>query len=86
MSMQQIMRWGHGFPKEWGGKLFKTLGQWGKEKCKIENPSNPQLPILSFSPIIKFFQNVVELVIAWSGKSMGTNSNWAEDPFLKNMF
>ena len=29
---------------------------------------------------------MVELVIAWSGKSMGKNSNWEEDPFLKNMF
>ena len=86
MSMEKIMRWGHDFPKEYGGKLFKPLGQWGEAKCQRENPSNRQLPILSFSPIIKFCQNVVELVIAWSRKSMGINSNWPDDPFLKNVF
>ena len=50
MSMQQIMRWGNDFPKEWGGKLFKPLGQWGKSKCQWENPSNNQLPFFSHSP------------------------------------
>ena len=50
MSIHQIMRWGHDFPKEWGGKLFKPLYQWGKSKCQRENPSNPQIPILSFVP------------------------------------
>ena len=59
------------------------MGQWVKSKCQRENPSNPQLPILSFSTILKFCQNVVELVIKWSGKRMGTNSNWEEDPFLE---
>ena len=37
MSMQKIMRWGHDFPKEYGGKLFKPLGQWGKAKCQRQN-------------------------------------------------
>ena len=47
------------------------MGQWGKAKCLWENPSSCQLPFLYFSPIIYFCQNVVELVIAWNGKSMG---------------
>ena len=59
------------------------MGQWGKAKCLRENPSNCQLPFLSFSPIIYFCQNVVELVIAWNGKSMGKNSNWAENHFFE---
>ena len=50
MSMQQIMRWGHGFPKDKEGEIFKLWGQWGKSKCQRENPSNPQLPILPFVP------------------------------------
>ena len=29
---------------------------------------------------------MVESVIAWSGKSMGRNSNWEENSFLKNVF
>ena len=59
------------------------MGQWGKAKCLWENPSSCQLPFFSFSPIIYFCQNVVELVIAWNGKSMGKNSNWAETHFWK---
>ena len=59
------------------------MGQWGKSKCLWENPSNCQLPFLSFSPIIYFCQNVVELVITWNGKSMGKNSNWVETHFWK---
>ena len=47
------------------------MNQWGKAKHLWENPPNCQLPFLSFSPIIYFCQNVVELVIAWNGKSMG---------------
>ena len=62
------------------------MGQWGKAKCLWEDPSSCQLPFLSFSRIIYFCQNVVELVIAWNGKSMGKNSNWAENHFLKNVF
>ena len=58
----------------------------GKSQMSKGEPINPQPSILSFSPIIKFYQNVVELVIAWSGKSMGRNLNCEEDPFLKNVF
>ena len=40
-----------------------------------------------FSPIIYFCQNVVELVIAWNGKSMGKKKfELGKDPFLKNVF
>ena len=40
---------------------------------------NCQLPLfLSFSPTIYFYQNLVEVVIAWNGKSMGKKSNWTE--------
>ena len=53
----------------------------GKAKCQRENPWNSQLPFLSFSPIMKIFQNVVELVIAWSGESMGSNFEFGENQF-----
>ena len=43
MSMQQIMRWGHDFPKDKEGEIFNLWGQW-------EKPSNNQLPFLSHSP------------------------------------
>ena len=60
------------------------MGQWGKAKCLWENPSSCQLPFLSFSPIIYFCQNVVELVIAWMGRVWATkNLNWAENHFWK---
>ena len=49
MSMQQIMRWGHDFPKD-EGEIFNLWGQWGKEKCQWKNPLNSQLPFLSHSP------------------------------------
>ena len=48
--MQQIMRWGHDFPKYKEGELFNLWGQWGKSKFQREKPSNPQLPIFSFVP------------------------------------
>ena len=50
MSMQQIMRWGHDFPKDKEGGIFNLWGQWEKSKCQSENPSNSQLPFLSHSP------------------------------------
>ena len=37
--------------------------------------------LISFTQSI-FSHNVVELVTTWSGKSMGRNSNWVEDPFV----
>ena len=60
------------------------MGQWGKAKCLGENPSNCQLPFLSFSPIIYFWQNVVELVIAWNGKSMGNQIRVGQRPIFEN--
>ena len=38
MSMQQIMRWGHDFPKDKDGEIFNLWGQWGKSKCQRDNP------------------------------------------------
>ena len=57
--------------------------QWGKAKCLGENPSNCQPPFLSFSPIIYFCQNVVELVIAWNGKSMGNQIRIGQRPIFE---
>ena len=58
------------------------MGQWGKAKCLWEDPSSCQLPFLSFSPIIYFCQNVVELVIAWNGKSMGNQIRIGQRPIF----
>ena len=71
MSMQQIMRWGHDFPKDKEGEIYNLWANGGKPNVKRENPSNPQLPILSFSPIIKFYKNVVELIFAWGWEEYG---------------
>ena len=60
MFMQQIMRWGHDFPKDKEGEIFNLCGQWGKAKCQRENPSNPQVPILSFVP-----NHLILLEIGW---------------------
>ena len=73
------------FPKDKGG-IFKPLSQWGKAKCQREDPSNCQLPILSFVPNHLFLPE-----IGWGSYCIGmgrvwTNSNWAEHPFWKNMF
>ena len=54
MSMQQVMRWGHDFPKDREGNYLKPLVQWGKTKCQRENPSISELPILSFPQSLNF--------------------------------
>ena len=87
MSMQQIMRWGNDFLRIRRGK-YLTFGSNG-EKTNVKGRTHEIVNyVLSclIHPIIKICQNVVELVIAWSGKSIGRNSNWAGDPFLKNVF
>ena len=38
MSMQQIMIWGHDFPKDKEGEIFNLWGHWGKAKCQLINP------------------------------------------------
>ena len=65
MSMQQIKRWGHDFLKIRGG-IFKPLVQCGKSKCQRENPSNCQLPFLSYSP-----NQLLLAEIGWVGYCMG---------------
>ena len=66
------MRWGHDFPKDKGEGML-TLSQFGERPCVMgKTHQNCQLPFfLAFFPTIYFFQNVVEIVIAWKGKSMG---------------
>ena len=84
--MQRKMRSRHDFPKDKGEGML-TLNQFGKKPCVMgKTHQNCQLPFfLSFFPTIYFCQNVVEVVIAWKGKSMG-NSNWAEHPVLNIVF
>ena len=38
MSMQQIMRWGHDFPKDKEGGIFNLWGQWGKIQMSTGEP------------------------------------------------
>ena len=57
----------------------------GKSQMSKGEPINQSTTHLSFSPIINFYQNVVELVIAWGwedGKSMGSNFEFGENPIL----
>ena len=67
------------FPKDKGGIFnLEPLGRT-HENC--------QLPIsCHFSPIIYFYQNFVEVVIAWEWEEYGQNSNWVEHHFLNNVF
>ena len=71
MSMQRIMRWGHDFPKDKGVGML-TLSLFGENPCVMgRTHQNYQLPsFLSFLPNHLFCQKVVEVVIAWNGKSM----------------
>ena len=69
--MQQIMRWGHDFPRIGRGGML-NLEPLSKTHKKY------QLPLfLSFSPTIHFYQNLIEVVTAWKGKTMGKNSSRA---------
>ena len=66
------MRWGHDFPKDNGVGML-TLNQfWEKPRVMGRTHQNCQLPsFLSSLPNHLFCQKVVEVVIAWKGKSMG---------------
>ena len=72
MSMQWIMRWGHDFPKDKGVGML-TLNPFEENPCVMgRTHQNCQQPsFLSFLPNHLFCQKVVEVVIAWKGKSMG---------------
>ena len=72
MSMQWIMRWGHDFPKDKGVGML-TLNHFGENPCVMgRTHQNYQLPsFLSSLPNHLFCQKVVEVVIAWNGKSIG---------------
>ena len=70
MSMQQIMRWGHDFPKDKEGNYLNLWANGEKPNVKGKTHQT-QLPILSSPPIIKLCQNVVELVIAWGWEEYG---------------
>ena len=76
------MRWGHDFPKDKGVGML-TLSQFRENPCVMgRTHQNCQLPsFLSSLPNHLFCQKVVEVVIAWKGKSMGI-SNWAKHPIL----
>ena len=66
------MRWGHDFPKDKGEGML-TLSQFGEKPSFMERThQNCQLPsFLSSPPNHLICQKVVEVVIAWKGKSMG---------------
>ena len=74
------------FHKDKGGWVFKPLGQWEKAKCQRENPSNCQLPFLSYSP-----NNLLLPEVGWVGYCMGyarygsPNLNGRSHQFLGNM-
>src|SRR5713226_5734181 len=66
------MRWGHDFRKDKGVGML-TLSQFGENPCVMgRTHKNCQLPsFFSSLPNHLFCQKVVEVVIAWKGKSMG---------------
>ena len=52
--------------------ICQSLANGEKPNVYEETHPSCQLPFLSFSPIIYFCQNVVELVIAWMGRVWAT--------------
>ena len=72
MSLQRIMRWGHDFPKDKGVGML-TLSQFWENPCVMRRThQNCQLPFFLSSLLNHLFcQMVVEVIIAWKGKSMG---------------
>ena len=71
MSMQQIIRWGHDFPKDKGGGGYLTFGANG-ENPNVNGRTHQTVNYLSCltHPIIYYCHKFVELVIAWDGKGM----------------
>ena len=71
---------GDDFPKDKGMGML-TLNLFGEKPCVMgRTHQNYQLPsFLSFLPNHLFYQKVVEVVIAWKGKSMG-NFEWGRAP------
>ena len=88
MSMKQIMRWGHDFPKDKEGGIFNLWGQWGKAKCQWENPSNNQLPFLYHSPqSFNSARNWLKQLLHGDGKSMGKEIQiWGNTHFWEKRF
>ena len=76
------MRWGYDFPKDKGVEML-TLNLFGENPCVMGRPhQNRQLPsFLSFLPNHVFCHEVVEVVIAWKGKSMG-KFKWSRAPIF----
>ena len=74
---------GHDFPKDKGVGML-TLIQFGEKTCVMgrTHPNCQQPSFLSFLPNHLFCQKVVEVVIAWKGKSMGS-FEWGKLPSLK---
>ena len=87
MSMQRIMRWGHYFPRYKGVGML-TLSLVVENPCVMgRTHQNCQLPFfLSFFPTIYCCENVVEVVIAWKGKSMGKFKLGREPSFVMSCF
>ena len=65
MSMQQIMRWGHDFPKDKKGEIFNLWGQWGKPNLNGRTHQTINYLSCLIHPIISFCRKLVEVVIAW---------------------
>ena len=66
------MTWWHDFPKDKGGGNVNLKPVWEQLCIMRRSHQNCQLPSsLSSLPNHLFYQKVVEVVIAWKGKSMG---------------
>ena len=70
------------FPKDKGGE-YLTYGPMGKSQMSMRKPIKLSTTFLVFFPIIYFCQNVVELVIAWKGKSMGNQIRIGQRPIFE---
>ena len=87
MSMKQVMRWGHDFPKDREGNYLNLWFNGEKPNFKGRTHQSIDYPFLSFSPIIKLCQNVVELVIAWRWEEYGEQFQiWGKPIFGENQF
>ena len=84
LRSRQLNRMGHDFLRIRGGEIFNL---WANgEKPNFYEKTHQAVNYLScLSPqIIYFCQNVVELVIAWNGKSMGKEIRIGQRPIFEN--
>ena len=78
---------GHDFPKDREGNYLNLWANGENPNVKERTHQTLNYPFCLFPPIIKFCQNVVELVIAWGWEEYGKQFRICGKPILgENQF